>query len=141
MIQYVCGFLFDTDYDRVVLIRKNRPDWQAGKLNGVGGHLEEDESLCEAMSREFREETGIDTSPMDWDFFCTIDNLERGSMCHFARAVAPYDTLMLAKSMTDEIVEVFPLTHLQSQVMMDNLKWLIPMAADEKVQDSRVDYE
>ena len=38
MIQhYACGFLFSQDRTRVVLIRKRRPAWQAGKLNGVGG--------------------------------------------------------------------------------------------------------
>ena len=36
--QYVCGFLFSRDRARVLLIRKRRPAWQAGKLNGLGGN-------------------------------------------------------------------------------------------------------
>ena len=35
---YACGFLFSDDRRHVVLIRKRRPAWQAGKLNGVGGN-------------------------------------------------------------------------------------------------------
>jgi hypothetical protein len=39
VVEYVVGFAFDTD-GRVALIRKNRPEWQAGRLNGIGGHVE-----------------------------------------------------------------------------------------------------
>ena len=35
MKQYVVGFLFADHDQQVVLIRKLRPEWQAGKLNGV----------------------------------------------------------------------------------------------------------
>ena len=61
MQEYVVGFLFDEDARRyhktghgnVVLIEKNRPAWQAGRLNGVGGHIEIGETPDEAISREF----------------------------------------------------------------------------------------
>jgi len=53
--QYVAGFLFDETLENVVLIRKNRPKWQAGKLNGVGGHVEARETSIETMHREFKE--------------------------------------------------------------------------------------
>src|SRR6187551_944090 len=57
---YACGFLFSPDRARVLLIRKRRPAWQAGKLNGVGGKIEpSDDSPLAALTREFREEAGI----------------------------------------------------------------------------------
>ena len=37
---YVLGFLFSPDCKRVALIIKNRPDWQAGFLNGIGGKID-----------------------------------------------------------------------------------------------------
>ena len=40
-IKYVTGFLFSPDKKSVVLINKNRPAFQVGKLNGVGGKIEE----------------------------------------------------------------------------------------------------
>ena len=40
MREYVCGFLFSPDRKKVLLIRKRRPAWQAGKLNGVGGKVD-----------------------------------------------------------------------------------------------------
>jgi 8-oxo-dGTP diphosphatase len=42
--QYVLGFLFDPSQKDVVLIKKLKPEWQKGKLNGVGGKIEEGES-------------------------------------------------------------------------------------------------
>lgn len=37
MQHYVVGFQFARRGNLVTLIRKNHPEWQAGKLNGVGG--------------------------------------------------------------------------------------------------------
>lgn len=51
MKNYVVGFLFNNDMTKIVLIHKNRPYWQIGKLNGVGGKIEEYESSFNAMIR------------------------------------------------------------------------------------------
>src|SRR4051812_36466506 len=68
---YVVGFYFSDN--RVVLIRKSRPDWQAGKLNGVGGKVElSDQSARHAMAREFLEETGKQTGADDWNYVCGL---------------------------------------------------------------------
>jgi 8-oxo-dGTP diphosphatase len=56
MNYYVAGFLFDSKRENVVLIRKNKPEWQADKLNGVGGKIEDGEVPAAAMFREFTEE-------------------------------------------------------------------------------------
>lgn len=45
--------------ERLVMIRKNSPDWQAGKLNFPGGHIEKDEFPNVAAARELFEETGL----------------------------------------------------------------------------------
>jgi 8-oxo-dGTP pyrophosphatase MutT (NUDIX family) len=55
--RYVVGFLFSEDESRVLLVWKNRPAWQDGKLNGVGGKIEAGETPLQAMEREFKEET------------------------------------------------------------------------------------
>jgi hypothetical protein len=36
--EYVCGFMFSPDHQVVLLVKKNRPDWQAGRYNGAGGN-------------------------------------------------------------------------------------------------------
>lgn len=63
---YVLGFAFIPEGD-VALIEKSRPDWQRGRLNGIGGHREGAmETPADAMAREFMEETGVSIEPPEW---------------------------------------------------------------------------
>jgi len=72
MKKYVVGLCFNSAMDSIVLIRKNRPKWQRGLLNGVGGHIEDGEAAITAMVREFREETGVVTGNADWLHVLTL---------------------------------------------------------------------
>src|SRR4051794_18101042 len=104
--QYVCGFLFSPDRSRVLLIRKRRPAWQAGKLNGVGGKLEPGETPLQAMRREFREEAGIELP--EWQHVLTLSGADdagsgRGWAGHFFRA---FGDLSCVRATTDEALEV-----------------------------------
>jgi 8-oxo-dGTP diphosphatase len=121
MTKYVVGFLFDTLHRYVVLIKKNRPDWQKGKLNGVGGHIEDGETPLDAMIREFYEETGAHVS--DWEQFCVMynDDFE----CYAFKAfVDKFDVM----TCTDEEIRLCPLHNIEP--CLSNLHWLIPMALD-----------
>jgi 8-oxo-dGTP diphosphatase len=64
-IEYVLGFAF-TPEGSVALIEKARPVWQAGRLNGIGGHREQGETAVMAMAREFKEEAGLTIEPAKW---------------------------------------------------------------------------
>jgi len=55
MQEYVLGFIFNK-YNEVLLMLRDKPSSQAGKLNGIGGHIEEGETPYEAMYRETWEE-------------------------------------------------------------------------------------
>lgn len=100
--EYVMGFAFDP-YGAVALINKNRPDWQKGKWNGIGGHLEHNELAHEAMAREFQEETGMATKLDDWVYVGVLqhDNVSR---CRLFTATFP---LLKVYTATDEQVRVF----------------------------------
>ena len=63
--RYVLGFAFNLLGTRVVLIEKNRPAFQKGYLNGIGG-ITKYEALQDAMVREFKEETGLETETGAW---------------------------------------------------------------------------
>ena len=65
--QYVTGFRVDLTTGRVLLIEKKRPAWHAGQLNGIGGSIEPGETPLQAVVREFKEETGKETSPRGMD--------------------------------------------------------------------------
>ena len=58
-------------YDSVIMVRKNRPEWQKGKLNFIGGKIEEEESARDCMIREFYEETGVSID--EWKFIGTME--------------------------------------------------------------------
>ena len=70
--RYVLGFLFidepsDSDLLNVVLIHKDAgPPNVAGRWNGHGGEMDDDETPTGAMVRKTREELRVETSPEDW---------------------------------------------------------------------------
>ena len=72
MKRYVVGFMFDDEVQNVCMIIKNRPEWQCGLLNGIGGKIEDGESPLEAMVREFSEETGCNTIASTWQHVATL---------------------------------------------------------------------
>jgi 8-oxo-dGTP pyrophosphatase MutT (NUDIX family) len=94
-MDFCVGFMREALSDRILMVRKAKPTWQTGLLNGVGGKVDHQvpvvpeavaqvaakitnrpvadfqtqtrlETPLEAMVREFREETGIQTTPDEW---------------------------------------------------------------------------
>ena len=60
MKKYTLAFIFDEHLKKVLLIRKTKPEEQAGKLNGIGGKLEDsDIDLVDCIKREVYEETKL----------------------------------------------------------------------------------
>src|SRR5262245_51511073 len=130
MQTYSCGFLFSTDRTRVLLIRKRRPAWQAGKLNGIGGKIERGETAAEAMRREFREEANLDVR--DWQEVLTLTGANDagsgiGWRGHFFRAFGDVDA---AQTMTDEQLEIHAVAALPRDTI-PNLHWMIPLMLDD----------
>jgi 8-oxo-dGTP diphosphatase len=121
MTEYVAGFMFDSD--RVALIRKNRPEWQKGKLNGIGGHIESGETPGFAMSREFEEETGYKTSLPEWWPFAVLSG--EGFKVHFFYTCGEVDKL---RTTTDEEIVILPASEVTVLNAIPNLTWLLPMA-------------
>jgi 8-oxo-dGTP diphosphatase len=138
--EYVCGFLFSPERSRVLLIRKQRPAWQAGKLNGVGGKIEAGEAPIDAMRREFREEAGVEVA--EWTHVLTLSGPDDagsgvGWAGHFFRAFGDPSGV---RSMTDEQLETHPVHPLPPDTI-PNLRWMIPLLLDDevgRVYDARV---
>jgi ADP-ribose pyrophosphatase len=129
--EYVAGFLFDEAKNYVALIRKNRPDWQAGCLNGIGGKVEPGEWTLQTQIREFEEETGVHYE--NWELFASIGadrNPRDGSSSwrvYYFRGFSTKD-LYRVTSKTDEYVDVYNVGLLYALPKVYHLDWLIPLS-------------
>ena len=126
MIEYVCGFAFNAHYRHVALIQKEKPEWQKGLLNGIGGKVEVGETVSEAMEREFEEEAGINISKDKWKYFASIQGVDW--KVYFFETVTQDIKNIISK--TSEIVGLYPVNTIQALDTIPNLKWLIPMCLD-----------
>lgn len=130
-IRYCCGFIFNHDMTKVILIKKNRPNWQKGYLNGIGGHLLPGEGGKQGMARECLQETGLDIPDYCWDSLASIsgkdDNGDR-YICWFYYSVNIGKVLNKAKTKTDEGVWEIDLTMRRKMKIVSGLEWLIPLA-------------
>ena len=73
--RFTLGFTFSADGKYVYLMRKDHPDFQAGKLNGVGGKLEPGETFADCMAREAVEESGYSGA---WHHLATMTGNTKG---------------------------------------------------------------
>lgn len=124
VVNYVAGFLFDADGRRVALIEKQKPEWQRGKLNGIGGKIEEGEAAMDAIEREFEEETGVRIHA--WREFCVLKF--RGAVIHFFAATGNVDA---CETREGEPVRIVETAEIRSLDTIPNLRWLVPMAMDK----------
>lgn len=123
MIKYTTGFAFDKKLENVLLIRKNRPEWQKGKLNGLGGLIEHDEIPILSLIREFEEECGIKTNVYMWTHISTI----YGDVWCVDFFSCICDITKATKT-TDENIEIIPINQLYKHSCVNSISWLIPLA-------------
>jgi 8-oxo-dGTP diphosphatase len=112
------------DPNKILLIHKDRPEWQKGRINYVGGKVEDGESYEQAAIRELKEETGIDVdevvpcgqikgcSFVVFCFSCQVDE---------AKQTSPRDCE------TEKVEWFFIEEVVQDKRLMDNLKIAIPL--------------
>lgn len=126
MTKYVLGFIFDATAERVLLIEKQRPAWQAGKLNGIGGKIEAKEKPVAAMIREAFEECHLFSRVADW--------LPVASLKHPEWHIEVFTTVHtqnphMLQTKTDEFVSWVSINKLPLNII-PNLSWLIPLSKD-----------
>ena len=116
-MKYVLGFVFNESLDKIALIRKNRPAWQKGLLNGIGGKIEADELTLDAMTREFEEETSCSIDNYKW-FESSHIEFDGGLVYCYATTFHNLDLLHCDES---EEIEIHFLDRLQDEKLAPNL--------------------
>lgn len=156
MARYVVGFMFTTDLSKVLLILKNKPEWQSGKLNGIGGKVEDGETFHAALAREFLEETGARFD--GWKFYTKLTVPPDKGWDDIYFAVACSGAIDSVSSPTSEkvfLIDVATVEHsriAEGWPMPDdgggrravapvlyNLPWLIRMGIDSLMHEVRYD--
>ncbi|HJZ33601.1 MAG TPA: NUDIX domain-containing protein [Hyphomicrobiaceae bacterium] len=135
MQHYVVGFLFNAACDRVVLMMKRRPAWQAGRWNGVGGRVEAGEDIHTAMHREAAEEIGV--RPI-WLYYVNLEYPEAHIAFFGSRSQPSFDQ---ARQLTDERIYRHNMGAVLGgglQALVPNLRFLIPMAVHALARENIV---
>lgn len=133
--QYVVGFVFTPDYSKVWLMKKQKPEWQKGKLNGIGGKIEKNETPLAAMIREAKEETGLETP--QWKEFAVLqgennDGAGFNLNCFFTTT----DQTLLTLEDQGEEVGLYDVDEVKSHPCIGNVPTLIEACIYKAKQSS-----
>ena len=123
--RYVLGFLFDESLSRIALVRKDHPDWMKGKWNAIGGEVQEDEGINDAMVRECQEEAGIEDTSL-WGMFASISGEGFDVFCY--RSTTGDIEEAHGREVSNELVCVIPIRQIPSLVLVPDLQWLVHAA-------------
>jgi len=129
--KYVAGFMFDMRNKLVALVQKDRPNWQKGLFNAIGGHVEENEAPLDAMVREFKEETGLVTAREAWRHYAKLTGSNDGGWeVDWFWALSLEKTLREARAPGVEPIYVLATTAVSGRYIptVANLPWLLEMA-------------
>lgn len=141
MQEYVLGFAFTPQNERgefkVALIEKLKPDWQKGKLNGIGGKVEPHETAHMAMVREFKEETGVYVPGRSWDYIGKMRGDD--SWCVYVYTTTHPDIINVKTVEQERVVLLDPIKDIAHiyQKGISNVPWLIYSCLDADYTNTR----
>ncbi|MDP3735167.1 MAG: NUDIX domain-containing protein [bacterium] len=131
MKTHTLGFIFSPSFEEVLLIEKQRPDWQRGKLNGIGGKIESGEGSVQCMVREASEECGLYSERESWMYIGIMEGSEWSVDVY---ALIHQGALDDIQTTTDEEVAWYPVAALPHHAL-SNVPWLIHLAIDKLRHD------
>ena len=132
---YTLGFIFNDKLDTVLLIEKKKPEWQKGYLNGIGGHVEDDESPKQCIIRECFEETNLEISK--WKYV--------GDFVGKKWVVKIYTTVVsdefieknIINDKTDEFVTAYPYKNVKDFfTTLSSVKYALPLCMESLLDNT-----
>ena len=141
MIRYTLGFIFSEDKKEVLLLKINKPEkWNDGLINGIGGKVEENETINECMFRECKEETGLNLLFIK---YCGLYDGSNFTGNEFE--VYTYYTVLdkfLFKEFDSPEGELkwYNVKDIMDLKTVPNMKWMIPLCLDMINGDVKKDF-
>lgn len=117
--RYVITFMFTEDLSGVWMIEKNKPEWQKGCVNGIGGKIETGEMPTNAAIRELKEEGGVEFNEYDVLYVGLIEGDE------FQVEVYTGVTDQKLKTVESEGIKLIPKDDVRLHKHIDNIPLLI----------------
>lgn len=130
MKEYTVSLIFNENLSQVLLIEKTHPANFAGKLNGVGGKLEDgDANHEESALREVEEECGL-TRDDDLHEFLEIGSVStpKTFISFWVGTAKPTAT---PQSKTEEKVDWYKVDTLKDRVLVNNTQRIINFSITE----------
>lgn len=137
--EYVLGFAYWRKHAVALIYKTRGPSNLHHKWNGIGGKLEAGENVYEAMVREFKEETGLDTDITRWRKFSTASSDYFTMHCLSIDIEGDFPVIKNTEE-GDEEVAWFTIDDIPNNIN-DNLLYLIPMGLDPHIRDSVIEYK
>lgn len=141
MKKYVLAFAFNEAANKIVLIEKQNPEWQRGKLNGVGGKIEKSETAEEAIVREFFEETGVCVNNFESFGGMVFENDVMGGQAIVYLFRIFDDKIFECKTVETEKICIVDTVSLPLLNTIPNLQYLINAAKDRTIKNLTLSYE
>lgn len=136
MFVYTLAFIFNEDLSKILLIEKNRPEWQKGFLNGIGGKCEPNEPPLQCINREVFEECGLNN--IIFNKIGIIDGIEYVVYVYNARI--SHKIFNVAISKTDEKISSYDIKNLESKNLLPSVKYLIPIAMQSYIDPKFISF-
>jgi 8-oxo-dGTP diphosphatase len=136
MKKFTLGFVFTPGFEKVLLVHKEKPEWQKGLMNGVGGKYEPGESAEECVSREVLEESGLEIAAELWRY---VGKMKTETWCvDVLTAVWDGDPAEARKCDYEEVEWVS--VKCLSEKTLSNIPWLVAMCQDALENDLFEDF-
>ncbi|MES2223310.1 MAG: NUDIX domain-containing protein [Patescibacteria group bacterium] len=103
--------------NNILLGRRINTNWMPDKYNLPAGHLEENETLIDAVIRETKEEVGIFVLSKDIEYVHMMQRMERGYIDIFFRANLWEGEAYIAEPHKCDDVKWFPLDNLPDNII------------------------
>lgn len=122
MKTYTVAFIFTPDFKKVWLIEKQKPEWQKGRLNGIGGKVEDGETNYDSCIREIKEEGGVDINFLNRvGVMQGTNNDDSGFECHIFTGTTTEQLITKEK----EKISLYDVMDVKNHRAIDNVPMLI----------------